>query len=303
MDGNICPGQIRPDIPRNDGRRDKPIKYETPTGSRLIVDVPPMVRPYIHDPKEELWITEGARKADSAVSHGLRCVSIAGVDGWRGKNEAGGAVALPCWERIALNGRKVVLAFDSDVTRKDSVQIALERLKAFLESKGAIVRVVYLPDGPSGEKTGLDDFFARGGTVQVLAEHTFDALRPTDKKRAKAETIALKQHAIAARGLPTIENQRRPIKRPSGRVCRRHRALQWRSAHALSQRPRLDRNWPQCTRRSGVTARCARAPASTCIQRRDVDFHHRTRRPARRGTAARLLHAIFGFARHLAKRA
>jgi hypothetical protein len=41
---------------------------------------------------------------------------------------------------------------------------AMRRLEALLKSLGAKVKVIYLPDGPKGEKTGLDDFFARGGT-------------------------------------------------------------------------------------------------------------------------------------------
>ena len=204
VNGNVCAGQIRPDIPRNDSNG-KAIKYESPKGARLIVDVPPMVRPYIHDPQEEFFITEGKRKADSAVSHGLKCVSIMGVSGWKSTNEAGGKTASVCWNSIALNGRKIVLAFDSDVTRKDTVQRQLAELKRYLESRDAIVRVLYLPDGPDGEKTGLDDFFARGGTVETLRDHISDELRPTDKQRKKAEKIAAKQKSLDARGLPQIE--------------------------------------------------------------------------------------------------
>lgn len=204
VNGNIHAGQIRPDIPRN-GSTGKPIKYESPKGARLIVDVPPMVQLYLHDPKEELWITEGKRKADSAVSHGLRCISLMGVSGWRSTNEAGGKTTSACWSSIALNGREIVLAFDSDVTRKDTVQRQLAELKSYLESRGALVRVLYLPEGPGGEKTGLDDFFARGGTVETLRDHISEELRPTDKQRKKAEKIAAKQKAMDARGLPQIE--------------------------------------------------------------------------------------------------
>ncbi|HSK83215.1 MAG TPA: hypothetical protein VK902_07380 [Rubrobacter sp.] len=54
---------------------------------------------------------------------------------WRGANEKGGKVALPDWEHIALNGRKVYVAFDSDVMLKPQVHKALRRLKAFLEKR------------------------------------------------------------------------------------------------------------------------------------------------------------------------
>jgi hypothetical protein len=75
----------------------------------------------------------------------------------------------------------VRVIFDSDVTVKPEVQLALSRLVAFLESRGAKVRIVYLPDGPNGQKVGLDDY---------LLTHTSDELdaippgaRPTDGDR------------------------------------------------------------------------------------------------------------------------
>jgi hypothetical protein len=127
--------QSRPDIPRV--REGKIVKYELPRKSRMVLDVPPLVRPWLGDPKRPLFITEGVRKADAAVSRGLCCIDVLGVWNWRGTNEDGGTVALPDWESIALKGREVYLVFDSDVMQKPSVHAALVRLKAFLESRGA----------------------------------------------------------------------------------------------------------------------------------------------------------------------
>jgi hypothetical protein len=93
-----------------------------------------------------LWITEGARKVDAAVSHGLNCIGVNGVWGWRGTNARGGKTALPDWEVVALNGRDVIIAFDSDVMSKATVQGAVERLSAFLRARGARVRFALLPD-------------------------------------------------------------------------------------------------------------------------------------------------------------
>jgi hypothetical protein len=137
--------QFRPDAPRRN-KAGKAIKYETPAGSRLALDVPLRVLPFLGNPAHPLWITEGARKVDAAVSHGLCCIGLPGVWGWRGTNEHGGKTALPDWEVIALNGREVIIAFDSDVMTKASVQGALERLTAFLRARGALVRFVILPD-------------------------------------------------------------------------------------------------------------------------------------------------------------
>jgi hypothetical protein len=65
--GQIRTHQLRPDEPRV-GRGGKPIKYETPFGSTMVVDVPPTVRPLLGDPTVDLVITEGIRKGDAAVS-------------------------------------------------------------------------------------------------------------------------------------------------------------------------------------------------------------------------------------------
>jgi hypothetical protein len=80
-----------------------------------------------------LFVTEGARKADAAVSRELCCIDLLGVWNWRGTNEWGAKAALPDWDSIALNGRLVYIVFDSDVMLKVAVHTALRRLKAFLE--------------------------------------------------------------------------------------------------------------------------------------------------------------------------
>jgi len=133
VNGKIALYQARPDEPRV--ANGKAVKYETLVGSRMTIDVPPAVRHQLGDPSIPLWITEGIRKADAAVSAGLCCIGLLGVWNWRGRNEHGGKVALADWESIALNGREVFIAFDSDVMTKPEVAQALERLKAFLESQ------------------------------------------------------------------------------------------------------------------------------------------------------------------------
>ena len=168
--------QARPDDPRMlDG---KSIKYETPRGATMHLDVPPRARPGIRDPAQPLFVTEGVRKADAAVSRGLCCLALLGVWNWRGTNEWGGKTALPDWELIALADRQVYLVFDSDVMLKRPVHAALARLKTFLESRGARVALVYLPPGEGGTKVGLDDFLAQGHGLAELLALASPALRP-----------------------------------------------------------------------------------------------------------------------------
>jgi Domain of unknown function (DUF3854) len=140
--GEIATYQSRPDSPRI--RKGKPIKYETIAGARMVLDVPPATRPHLGNPAIPLWITEGIRKADSGVSRGLAIIALLGVWNWRGTNGLGGKVALPDWELIALNGRQVYLAFDSDATTNPQVARALRRLGQFLAGRKADVRYIHL---------------------------------------------------------------------------------------------------------------------------------------------------------------
>ena len=85
---------------------------------------------------------------------------------WLYTGSAGGKMALPDWHDVALNdGRRVIIAFDGDVARKESVQKAAQRLAGYLATKGARVEYLHLPD--TDDKTGLDDY---------LAEHTVEDL-------------------------------------------------------------------------------------------------------------------------------
>jgi hypothetical protein len=199
--------QHRPDIPRfNKDDPPKPIKYETPLKWQMRIDVHPSLSkkiitkrdgPYfdtiespgpIGNPNIPLFITEGVRKADSAVSIDLCCLALLGVWAWRGANDIGGLTALSDWDDIALN-RTVYIAFDSDVMTKAEVHTALRRLSAFLVGRHATVKFVYLPSGPYGEKVGLDDFIAAqikaGVTPEQIRTKLFefatDELRPLPK--------------------------------------------------------------------------------------------------------------------------
>ncbi len=157
-DAKVVGHQIRPDNPRfKDG---KPIKYESPNGSTPHLDIPPpMPRDWLTDPSIDLVVTEGIKKADAGVSKGLFCVAILGVWMFRVKD----------WDQITLTGRRVFIAFDSDVTTKPDVDRALHELKALLEDKGATVKVIYLTPRPDGLKVGLDDYLLTHTTDEMFA--------------------------------------------------------------------------------------------------------------------------------------
>ncbi len=74
-DGSVFGYQLRPDKPRVT-EAGTVIKYETPAGQRNGMDIPPGIGDSLGDPSVPLLVTEGSRKADSAVSpasHASRC--------------------------------------------------------------------------------------------------------------------------------------------------------------------------------------------------------------------------------------
>lgn len=184
---------LRPDQPRE--RNGKRIKYEFPASVSPCLDVLPRFHPHLTDPDTPLLITEGAKKADAAASlDRYVAVNLNGVYGWRGRGKAGGVAALADWEHITLAGRHVVLAFDSDSATNEQVRQALNRLAAFLASKGAIMQMINLPMGPDAKKLGLDDWLAtlpEGERLHKLEQAIvpFERVRGITKDRIHPKTL------------------------------------------------------------------------------------------------------------------
>jgi hypothetical protein len=192
--------QIRPDQPRLS--RGKVVKYETPLGSSLQIDVPPTIREKVLSPDEALFITEGIRKADSAASQGLACVALLGVYGWKQHDEF--------WRQIPLRGRTIYIAFDSDLATNRQVRRAAAGLFAFLESMGAKAFVIALPEINS-QKTGLDDYFAAGQSVESLISLATD--KAPSFHIADSEAKAPMYEADEAGIVRIIDTENGPVRR------------------------------------------------------------------------------------------
>jgi hypothetical protein len=140
-------------------------------------------------------ITEGPLKDDAAVSAGLHTVGVTGVYNWKTKNDAGGTVVLPCFEHLALRGRLVAIAFDSDSADNPDVYKAMERLGAVLAQRGASVSYARIPPAADGGKQGLDDWLVTGGNAEAFWELCWPELPP-------APTPALYPPEIGATAQP-----------------------------------------------------------------------------------------------------
>jgi putative DNA primase/helicase len=134
----------------------------------MVLDVPPRIRGLLTDPSEPLWITEGIKKGDSAVTAGLCCIALLGSWSWRGTNADGGKTALADWDDVALEGRVVYIVFDSDAATNKSVRASERRLANYLRARGADVQILRIPPGPDGVKVGLDDWLVGGHNPDEL---------------------------------------------------------------------------------------------------------------------------------------
>lgn len=184
----------RPDNPRSD-KQGKVRKYETPKGAGLRIDVPPRCLPQLDDPRIPLWVTEGIKKSDALASRGLCAIALLGVWGFLVRNRHGGTTLAADLDYIALKGRVARIVFDSDVTTKFGVRQALERFRTHLQRKGAIVEIIYLPNGPDGSKIGVDDY---------LLEHTVAELEALAESPRPAPKAAAATYELLADAPPSL---------------------------------------------------------------------------------------------------
>ncbi len=213
--GEFAGNLARPDIPIPN-REGKAAKYLLPKGATQTLDINPLVREKLDDPTIPLLFTEGAKKADSAASHGLPCINLNGVSGHRGTNGLGGIATLTAFDDIPLKGKRadgtkfgriVCIVFDSDVTTNPKVEGEMLRLARVLSSRGAIVKIVSLEAGPNGEKTGLDDFFARDdGTAEKLFLRARD-LESEAERKARGIGQKVNTAIAAAKAIPSTDAQ------------------------------------------------------------------------------------------------
>lgn len=160
---------LRPDQPRT-SREGKAIKYEYPRSTPNILDILPRYRGALGDPTIDLWITEGAKKADALASaYGAQIVPVNenGVWGWRSKGRL-----LDDFKSIIWEGRRVIVAPDGDVRHNKAVRQAVERSARLFTAWGASeVLILLLPCEKDGPKVGVDDFLGAGHTTAEIEQH------------------------------------------------------------------------------------------------------------------------------------
>lgn len=183
--GEVITHQMKAAVPRVVAKNGKPrpVKYETPKGAKLHLDVPQYTREQLDKPGAALWFTEGVKKVDSLVSRNCAAIGLTGVWCWRST-----LGTLGDWEDIPLKGRKTaVVCFDADAATNPDVRSAMRRFGAWLHSKGVeAVKYIVVPSEVNGTTVkGVDDYFAAGGDTAGLAAVATDKA-PDDGPRDAA---------------------------------------------------------------------------------------------------------------------
>lgn len=188
-DGQIRDYRVRLDNPpleyKADGNLRETNKYIQPPGRGNLLYFPPgVVLPMLEDVGVPVIITEGEFKGLSlwrlanlgAPSPRFLPVATAGVWNWRtiiakipgpnGKRRDVKGI-LPDFERIAWNGRRVIIAYDADCEDNPKVRAARWHLATALIERGALVGFL---EWPMKQGKGIDDRLANIGPDRVLAD-------------------------------------------------------------------------------------------------------------------------------------
>jgi hypothetical protein len=178
----------------------KPIKYEAPKGVPLKAYRPKSVIKVLQDATQDLIVTEGPKKAESAAQHGLNAIGILGIYGWQQRRQmnedgkrAGPRELISDIAKIVWKGRTVYLVFDWDANEQTRQRVAeaAYHFSVVLRKAGAKVLIVHLPPGSDDEdgdptKQGLDDYLVAHGVKafrKLMAEATAPVLGGGTKGR------------------------------------------------------------------------------------------------------------------------
>lgn len=209
--------QVKPDNPRTN-EEGKPIKYESCMGKGeasqpLFLQVPDPIWEKIasrwsvpilpeayekgfwqwvlDNPRVPVTITEGAKKAGALLSYEFPTISIAGVSNGQYLGELNPYIAPFCQV-----GRKLYLAYDSDLHSKASVRKELDRLGRLISTSGSVPKVMLWAEELG---KGIDDLISEFGETALhtayLNSKTFEAYRREEQDSPKEpEEIETEQH-------------------------------------------------------------------------------------------------------------
>ena len=146
----------------------KKAKYLSPKGGGTRLYFPPRSRGgRLQNPSQPIIVVEGEKKAALLDQLGYAVIGLCGVSCWsahRAKGEDGRATGErelhPDFAGIPLAGRSVCICFDADVGSKPGVASEEFTFASTLQTAGAVIKCIRIPDDPDTDKTGIDDYLA-----------------------------------------------------------------------------------------------------------------------------------------------
>ena len=146
--------------------RDGSFRYSQPFNSSPHIYLPPYFnwRKIAKDPSIRVLITEGEKKAAAACKHGIPCIALGGVYGFKSQKRF--FDILPELEAFIWKDREVEVCYDADVMMKAEVRAALSSLAITMTQSfsPASLSFVFLTAETAGPKTGLDDYLVEHGS-------------------------------------------------------------------------------------------------------------------------------------------
>jgi hypothetical protein len=183
--------QMHPLRPRADSRG-RIQKWVSPKAEAapVILSCHPWTAEEVRNGGGPLWACEGLTRGHALTALGFPAVTYPGCWSWQR-----GGKPLECWKHTNLTGRLVYLVPDADHTTKEDVQKALTAQVAYLESEGATVLLVRVPEVHGDPDAGLDDYIAAAddpaAAVEVLKRDA-RPFAPTDvgsERMARSEEL------------------------------------------------------------------------------------------------------------------
>lgn len=220
--------QLRPENPVV-GTGGKIVKYVNLKGEKMPLDIHPATPIENIKNPDLIYITEGLLKADSLLTNIIEengietslsekddktsatvrlrkalesldfrplIISIVGVGNWKG----------PGIGSLAIRGKKVLVAFDADIATNQNVWNQADKLSRFLLDDKQVYSVKFLSLDGEEEKSGLDDFFASGGSYKDLKKYIGD-LPPRPQSTLEPELdgeVELKRWYISKDGTAAL---------------------------------------------------------------------------------------------------
>lgn len=122
------------------------------------------------DVEYDVIITEGELKAAAAAKCGFATIGLGGVSSWR--SGPSGLAWILSLDLIEWGRRTVYICFDADYRVNPNVARELQALADAFQERGAICKLLSLPNLPDISKVGLDDFLLyHGAAGSGMLEH------------------------------------------------------------------------------------------------------------------------------------